>query len=516
MKIRIDLRPLPWDFHQKAEPSHVAALRDRLNELSADYKPKRLAGPGNDYTQELTVPLDDTRLPGLLKQFDALLRKEKRPIAAAVSKVLEPKEIGLVRFLPLTIYGDPIDVNNYGEPLNPVALACEACKFPDLTRVPNPLLVNKALVKKQDVMHAGTVLIVRPAALEVLKQAIGDQIEFGDVRYVVKGKPDPKAPAPEDRLHWVRPKAMLGERDVAGTVLVNKRCSKCKSVLDFDLRMFDESRNAEGAGVQELDDDLKHFGSSPADLAALPLKWWFDDADHTTQRHWRVDFAISGALLEHLKSARLKGIGYNEASSAFTVKGQGAFVAAPRTFGNEKSAAPAKADKAAKPAKTAATSKPLAAADVKAFKDVPWVCDDKGYVYFHLASPEIVMLDPMTWEQDNSGPHRVKKFKKPGLYRMPVTAIKSADEDTGGVAVDSATLLLIDGAAFADLQEVYDWDKATGSNGSINIKYHQRLAEQIGSRFAVVTTPPRKFKSEFVGDGEYTLDPNKIEPTKPI
>ena len=122
------------------------------------------------------------------------------------------------------------------------------------------------------------------------------------------------------------------------------------------------------------------------------------------------------------------------------------------------------------------------------------------------------MLDPMTWETDDSGPPRVKAFKKPGLYRMPVTAIRSADEESGGVAVDSATLLLIDGAFFADLQEAYDWDKAAGSNGELNAKYHQALAEQIGTRFGLCTTPPAKFKRAFIGDGYYTLDPNQIEP----
>ena len=122
------------------------------------------------------------------------------------------------------------------------------------------------------------------------------------------------------------------------------------------------------------------------------------------------------------------------------------------------------------------------------------------------------MLDPMTWEQDDSGPHRVKGFKKPGLYRMPVTAIRSADEDSGGVAVDSATLLLIDANFFGDLQEVYDWDKATGSTGKVNANYHQALAEQIGTRFGLCTTPPAKFKSEFIGDGYYTLNPSAIKP----
>jgi hypothetical protein len=516
MKLHIDLRKLPWDFHDESNLPFVQAMRERLNELFADYQPKRLTGPRDGHAHELTVPIGDAKIDALLAKFDTTLRQSKQPVAAGVWKKLEPAEVKHARFVPLVINGDDIDVNNYSEPLNPVALACGTCKFPDITRVPKPLLVNKGLVKKQDIMKANTVLIVRPPVLDLLQQAIGDQIEVGDVRFVVKGKPQTDTPAPQERLHWVRPRAALGEAIVPGFT-ATKRCPTCKRVIDNDMQMVNEYLNARGPGVHALASSPQHFGQGHADLAVIPPHRWDENTDHAKQRHWSVSFAISGALLEHLKSAKVKGIGYAEELSAMTSdKGDETFVATVRSFTTASAAAPTRSANVAGAATPAApddgAARREAAVAVAALKDVPWDYDADGYVYFHLSSPEVVMLDPMTWEQDDSGPHRVKGFKKPGLYRMPVTAIRGADAETGGVAVDSATLLLIDANFFADLQEAYDWDKATDSNGKVNALYHQALAEQIGTRFGLCTTPPAKFKSEFIGDGFYTLNPGAIGP----
>jgi hypothetical protein len=168
---------------------------------------------------------------------------------------------------------------------------------------------------------------------------------------------------------------------------------------------------------------------------------------------------------------------------------------------------------------TAAAAKPKAAAAASAekpadaFAKVPWDFDKDGYVYFQLTSPKLILLDPMTWEQCSGGPYKVKKYKKPGLYRLHASAVRAADGADGrGVAVDSATLLLIDDAAFADLQDVYSWDDSNPYSTAGQRKYHAKLAADIGSRFGVCTTPPKKFKSEFIGDGEYTIDAGLIEP----
>jgi hypothetical protein len=166
---------------------------------------------------------------------------------------------------------------------------------------------------------------------------------------------------------------------------------------------------------------------------------------------------------------------------------------------------------AAKAKKAAAAAPASKAADP--FAKVPWDFDKDGYVYFQLTSPRLVLLDPMTWEQCSGGPYDVKKYKKPGLYRLHASAVRAAD-GTGdrGVAVDSATLLLIDDAAFADLQDVYSWDDSNPYSTAKQRKYHAQLAADIGNRFGVCTTPPKRFKSQFIGDGEYTIDADLIEP----
>lgn len=148
MKLHIDLRKLPWDFHDKTDLPHVKQKRERLHAMFADYAPRRLTEPNMVHTHELIVPADDGKVDALLKQLDQELRQSKQSIAAEVRKLLEPAEVKRARYIALTVYGDSVDVNKYGEPLNPVALACEACKFPEITHVPDPLLVNKALIKK--------------------------------------------------------------------------------------------------------------------------------------------------------------------------------------------------------------------------------------------------------------------------------------------------------------------------------------------------------------------------------
>ena len=45
MKLHLNLRKLPWDFHDNTDLPFVQAMREQLNELFADYKPRRLTGP---------------------------------------------------------------------------------------------------------------------------------------------------------------------------------------------------------------------------------------------------------------------------------------------------------------------------------------------------------------------------------------------------------------------------------------------------------------------------------------
>ena len=128
-----------------------------------------------------------------------------------------------------------------------------------------------------------------------------------------------------------------------------------------------------------------------------------------------------------------------------------------------------------------------------------------------ISAPAFVVLDPMTAEEDSGGPYLIKNFKGAGLYRLPVSAIRSTENEKRGVAVDSATLLFVDNSFLSDLLQEYEWDKAISKNGDYDWKYHQQIAEGIGTRFGICSTPPKEFKSEFIGDGFYTVDVKGIE-----
>ena len=100
---------------------------------------------------------------------------------------------------------------------------------------------------------------------------------------------------------------------------------------------------------------------------------------------------------------------------------------------------------------------------------------------------------------------------------MPVSAVRDAegkgrDKAKGrGVAVDSASLLIIDNAFYADLAENFEWDKSTGSSGRLKVKYLDEVARRIGNRFGFCTAPGVGSGHEFVGDGLYVLDVKQVE-----
>ena len=112
---------------------------------------------------------------------------------------------------------------------------------------------------------------------------------------------------------------------------------------------------------------------------------------------------------------------------------------------------------------------------VAAMKDVPWDFDEKGHVYFYLSNPEVVVLDPSIWESDASGPCRVEKFTKPGIYRMHVSAIKRTKNAKKGVSVECGALLFVDNAFIAELQDVFDWSKGIKEDGAYDWKYYDKV-----------------------------------------
>ena len=505
MRLRITLGELPWKgWNPKGDPAHVKKVRERLHEMFAAYGPKRLSEKptGMDYcNHEMTVRADDPAVEKLLKALDKEVRKVKPKVAGMVEAELTAEEVWRARWLELLVLGDRVDEDAKGRPTNTgEPVLCTACGFPDISRVPQPLIVGKGALKKQDVLSTSRgVLVVRPNALALLQGAIGDQIEVGEA--VVAGSKGKVSAA--DRLAWVRPRRTIGAE--LGRRL-GEKCKVCKRVLGRWSWSPSDFMNERGPGVHDVRRRLEHFGTG-GDLAVLGgFSGSIKDDPHMGRR-WSWTVAISGALFAHLKSNGVKGILVGSASDPvrpfFSEKGEATLEETARTFGGGASAGKG-AGKVGNTSKVAAT--PTAAA----FKDVPWDCGKDGYVYFQLTTAQLVVFDPMTWEEDSGGPYKVKAFKKPGVYRLHVSAIKEADGGRG-VAVDAATLLFVDGAFAADLEEAYEWEKATDKRGALVLKYHEAVAAKIGSRFAVCTPPGRKFKSEFVGDGFYRIDVKGVQ-----
>jgi hypothetical protein len=504
MQIRITLGKLPWTHNFDERLPYLERLHARLMDLFSPYAPKLLKGVvegSHGYpTHEMVVPPDDLPFEKLVNQFDMEVKKHKPRIGGFFTANPTLDEAKRARFIEPLLFGDSVDLDSNGRPLNPPRrVLCEACKFPDITCVPAPLVVSKAVLKKQEVFRVSTgMLVVRPRVMKLLHDAIGTQIESGEA-IITNSK---ERGIRDDSLFWVRPKEMIGDRVLKK---LGGQCPVCKRFLKRGIMAANDHVNRHESGLFDMREWVEHFGDSDSDFALLAgYNGWIEDG----KPHWYWPIVMSGALVAHLKANGVTGIAASTSQSqpeCFFSKQRPTIELELRTFG-----AAADVVKVVRKDKVRIEdSRKL----VTSFDGVPWDCDKEGYIYLYLTTPEFMVLDPMTWEEDSGGPYRVPKFRKPGLYRLHVKAIKDADGKKRGVAVDSATLLLVDNASFAKLQDHYDWSNAVKANGSYDWKYHDEVVAKIGSRFAICSAPPKKFKSEFVGDGFYTIDTKAIGPS---
>lgn len=492
MQARIVLTQYPMSHGSEAARTKLKPFEEIVLRLFAAYQPKLsndISGAYSYPAYDMTVLADDPQFEAVLQEFSAQLKKARPPLAAFVGETPMGEEVKRARFLEPIYYTFEVDG---GQALNPECFLCEHCERPNLDHQPRTLLVNKDVLKKYDIFHTGlSRIVVRPRVLELLQNAVGDQIEFGEAA-IAKAKVKTTG---DDRLFWVRPKTLLGKlvRILDGEVT----CPACKRTSPKWFGCTDDKVNKAGPGLVDNRYQVEHYGSGKADIALIP----------ECQNYW-PKVVMSGALLAHLKASGVKGIMASTASLSptcvFSQKGEPTLEPKARTFAVSANPAKEKQDKSQLEQARKATG---------ALKDVPWDCTSDGHVYFHLTTPEFIVLDPMTAEEDSGGPYVVKDFKEPGLYRMPVSAIKAGDEEKRGVAVDSATLLFVDGAFLSAFHDAYEWEKAT-KKGDLDRAYHQRIAETIGTRFGVCTTPPAKYKSAFVGDGFYRIEVKNIKPAK--
>jgi hypothetical protein len=492
MKCYLITGEIPWKLCFEKDQPHLKKMEAALFELFKEYEPRpgNIDGAYRYPVFELSVPADHEPFQKLLSEFSKIAKETEPPCAIVLREFPTAGEVSRARFTLPGFYERDVDEVSTFELLNPTMVLCQQCHFPSLASIPDPFLVNKSVLKKYDVFEAAAgMLVVRPRVLELLKEAIGGQFDFGNAM-VAKSKIKPTG---DDRLFWVRPKETIGAR--IRLLRADRPCPACKRIKPGGwYGSTEDFVNISGPGVVDERIRVTHFGTGTADLALI---------DNSAIGSFPT-LAMSGALMTYLEASGVKGfVPYKKypVDCVFSAKGEATLNPQPRTFGASVVAKPAAMD-----ARARAAGRQLAAS----LKDLPWDCSKDGHIYFHLSTSSFVVLDPMTGEEDDEGPYTVKNFKGPGVYRLPVKAIKHARKR--GVAVDSASLVFVDNAFFPEFIEQYSWDKSHGPGGEFDLAYHQSIAEAVGTRFGICSPPPHKFKSDFAGDGNYTVDVKAVAP----
>jgi len=477
MKSELILASFPWKHYHGESIPRLKAIQAKTLELFDAYSPQPgdITGTWGYPKLVMDVAHEDERFFKLLKELELFATESK--CCVVFRQFPTPQEAARARFIKVNLYG------NYVQNDQSDMYACGACRTPNLESVPKPFLVNKTVLKSYDVFHTEVgLMVVRPRVLAMLKKLVGDQFTFGEAT-IANSKIRAKG---DDRLFWIRPKEVTGQqiRITEGKAT----CPECKRTKLKRVYSTDNMVNASGPGL--LDERLRvaHFGSGKAELA------WIDNLPYGG---W-PEFAMSSALIAHLVASGVKGFVSAKtypADCVFSEKGEPALDPTQRTFGKlVGKSAKANRDKA-----LAAKARQVTAS----LKELPWDCSKDGCVYFYLTTPQFVVMDPMTGEEDDEGPYSVKSFEGPGVYKLPVRVIKQGSER--GVAVDSATLLFVDNAFLAEFIECYAWEKAMDKRGNFDLAYHQQVAEQVGTRFGICSPPPSRFKSDFIGDGFYSV-----------
>jgi hypothetical protein len=490
MRTLITLAKLPWRYGDTASLPPLEKLKTILLETFADFNARCVVyrkGTYNYPTFEVQAPVDDRGFKRVLKDFDQQVKKYKPAAAAAVFLHATPAETLRARFLEPYYYTSFVDEMDSRAPLNPEMQLCKRCQYPNFDYWPEPFVVNRSVQKAFDVFPTGVgMIIVRGRVLDLLRKMLGKEIGFGEA-VVAESKAKAK---PGEQLFWVRPRQVLGRRV---RVLDGRTiCPSCKRSVPRWLGLLDRQVNKVGPGVFDTSIRVENFGKASGDIGMI---------DNSATGNWPT-LVMSGQLLAYLKENGVKGLtgftNQNEPQCVFSEEGEPAFHPSERTI----KAVPAR--KSANPPALESRS------SMTSFSAVPWNCTKDGNVYFQLSGPEFVVLDPMTGEQNSDGPFKLKNFKGHGLYRIPVAAIKTARSNKRAIAVDSATLLFVDNRFLSTLLERYDWNKSVTRSGRIDQEYYEKVVTEVGTRFGICSPPPKRFKSDFDGDGFYTIDVRKI------
>ena len=306
MKVTFKLEPFPTGRWDAPDTKEVAALWKRFSELFADWKPKRRgAKPSHGAYREHTFEADagDARLEKLVAQFRKEIEKTKKA-GGHVEFDMTPAEIKRARYVEFGArrLDDPADER--AECANRYPVLCKTCGSPDLSKVPSPYWVSREVRKrpKDDLFSPQeALLIARPVALEVLKAAVGDEIEVGLATVVGEEK---KKLAEQDQLWWVRPLHAIGPTSVW---YVESRCPKCDRPVHAHYNP--KERVPRGRQVSDYRQRVPDYGGHGASIVRI------DEFAGNVNKDGSIGFysslAVSGTLAAHLKAMKVKGGGFN-------------------------------------------------------------------------------------------------------------------------------------------------------------------------------------------------------------
>ena len=303
MKVTFKLDPYPMEWNLPDTPV-VAGLWGRFRELFGRWEPVRESqDPKHPGYREhvLDAEVGDADLDARIVEF----QKAVEATGAAgghVAAELSAAEMKRARYVPFGARAleDPEDESG---PANAYPLACGACEWPDLTKVPDPYRVSREVRKRPKEELFSTpegLLIARPRALEVLQAAIGAEIEVGPA--TVAGE-RPGAAADDERLWWVRAVHRLGppaRPDGATTP-----CAACGRPLHVPYKP-PADKDAAKKRLGDWRPRVTEYGGHTASLVGMgEFMSWSRRKSGAPRIMGNV--AISGSLFAHLKAMKVKG-----------------------------------------------------------------------------------------------------------------------------------------------------------------------------------------------------------------
>ncbi len=205
------------------------------------------------------------------------------------------KEIREARFVPFLVDSNDVDCNVDAEPLNEYRVRlCDTCGRVDDSKVPNPLYIDKKVMKRyEDIYNGSLVKILSFKAFELLREDIEKWIDFGNVRIIDKNG---KITGSKHEYVWIWPKIQIGPFVSAE---ISKKCIKCRRPTQIYKKRQKDI-------FLENKEIVKTFTDTKAPIVRSGN--WFGQITNEYPYHKRLyEYFISGELHEKIRKMNLKG-----------------------------------------------------------------------------------------------------------------------------------------------------------------------------------------------------------------